>query len=224
MANEPFAVEHCNAGHGRHEHQWPQSFLNTPDWLQLPPYDLLMACSQQDAGVQLPDPLSSESAATTNILAPDMAYPPEFTTASELHAAGLVDSGFSAGHTSKEGGGIPMSSSAGDTDFPSPLQLAAPELQRTTSATRIKCWQHGCRGRTFSLLSNYRRHCKEKDGIKHKAICPRCGQRFSRKAALKIHHKQWRCKITQFDFSGIPFSQPLHQVDRDRSHFECREQ
>ncbi|CAD0083702.1 unnamed protein product [Aureobasidium vineae] len=66
----------------------------------------------------------------------------------------------------------------------------------------IRCWLHGCGGRTFSSLSNYRRHCKEKRT--HKISCSRCGRKFSRKAARNEHFDQMRCIVTSFDTNDVP--------------------
>lgn len=73
----------------------------------------------------------------------------------------------------------------------------------------IRCWLHGCQGRSFSLLGNYRRHCKEKGAMRRKAICPRCGKQFSRLAAQRTHYNELRCKIVMMDANGIPFQQSL---------------
>ena len=70
--------------------------------------------------------------------------------------------------------------------------------------TSLQCWQHGCRGRSFSSYSNYRRHVKEKEAIVEKAVCSRCGQQFVRKSVRNIHYTQRRCKMIQFDANGIP--------------------
>ena len=66
----------------------------------------------------------------------------------------------------------------------------------------IRCWSHGCGGRTFSSLSNYRRHCKEKR--KHGISCSRCGRKFSRNAARNEHFDQMRCIVTSFDTNDVP--------------------
>lgn len=80
---------------------------------------------------------------------------------------------------------------------------------RTRNSTSIQCWIHGCEGRTFTCLSNYRRHCKEKDSIYAKVACSRCGQQFPRKAALKVHSEKARCRILKFDANGLPYRKPL---------------
>ncbi|THZ03699.1 hypothetical protein D6C93_02877 [Aureobasidium pullulans] len=66
----------------------------------------------------------------------------------------------------------------------------------------IRCWLHGCDGRTFSSLSNYRRHCKEKRT--HGISCSRCARKFSRNAARNEHFEQMRCIVTSFDTNDVP--------------------
>jgi hypothetical protein len=83
--------------------------------------------------------------------------------------------------------------------------LASSEpITHTRSTPRLQCWQHGCRGRTFTSFSNYRRHVKEKEGKKKKAVCSRCGQQFARTSGRNIHYAQRRCKITLLDANGVP--------------------
>lgn len=73
----------------------------------------------------------------------------------------------------------------------------------------VPCWLHGCNGRTFSSLSNYRRHCREKSRSSAQNTCLWCGTQFTRKSAWQIHILERRCKITYFDANGVPFDQSL---------------
>lgn len=66
-----------------------------------------------------------------------------------------------------------------------------------------RCWQHGCDGRSFSSLSNYRRHLRERLGPR--ARCPRCGQTFVRAAARDEHHRERKCTMIQLDANCVPF-------------------
>lgn len=51
-----------------------------------------------------------------------------------------------------------------------------------------QCWEHGCEGRVFSTLSNYRRHCRERSMLAEGSItCPLCGKRFTRASARNAH-------------------------------------
>jgi hypothetical protein len=77
------------------------------------------------------------------------------------------------------------------------------------TAPPIKCWQHGCNGRTFKSFRNYRRHCKEKDGLTSKSSCPVCGQEFSRPTAMRLHYENLRCKVVKYDANGVLFREPL---------------
>ena len=69
----------------------------------------------------------------------------------------------------------------------------------------IRCYDHGCNGRTFSSKGNYQRHWKEKNGIAPKFLCPACGQIFSRPSARNKHYKEKRC-------FNIPRGIPMHQA------------
>jgi hypothetical protein len=40
--------------------------------------------------------------------------------------------------------------------------LSRPSPLATLPSMQYACWQHGCNGRTFTTLSNYRRHCRER--------------------------------------------------------------
>ncbi|KAI8633158.1 hypothetical protein F5Y19DRAFT_490358 [Xylariaceae sp. FL1651] len=99
-------------------------------------------------------------------------------------------------------------------------------LQQMMKDTPIQCYLHNCGGRTFSCLSNYRRHCKEKDGVQEKVACPRCGQTFSRKAARKLHLDKDRCKVMSFDANGVPYRQPWWMANLEAQNLldlECQD-
>jgi hypothetical protein len=72
----------------------------------------------------------------------------------------------------------------------------------TSPSMQYACWQHGCNGRTFTTLSNYRRHCKERSFRYARPQCPRCGQQFSREAARDTHYNQQRCRMASIDANG----------------------
>lgn len=65
------------------------------------------------------------------------------------------------------------------------------------------CWSHGCNGRSFSSLTNYRRHIREKSGMYSRAICPQCGQQFVRVNARDQHVAKQRCKKIEVDENGV---------------------
>ena len=58
----------------------------------------------------------------------------------------------------------------------------------------FRCYQHGCNGRQFSTLHNFRRHLKERNGLGKVHTCSVCGRKFSRSTARKTHQKQGRCQ------------------------------
>ncbi|KAF2723502.1 hypothetical protein K431DRAFT_344724 [Polychaeton citri CBS 116435] len=71
--------------------------------------------------------------------------------------------------------------------------------QATTSVTlpideRPRCYEHGCGGRAFSCMENYRRHVRERSGLSN-AQCPYCNSSFSRKSNLNMHLSCGRCRV-----------------------------
>lgn len=101
------------------------------------------------------------------------------------------------------------SAGAAGTDEQQPALFAGVQLLEAAP----RCWLHGCAGRSFSSVSNYRRHCKEKDGSQGRIECSRCGQRFSRWAAQREHVSQLRCKVRRYDANGVAFWQSLHTAE-----------
>lgn len=79
----------------------------------------------------------------------------------------------------------------------------------TVMKPRIRCWLHGCNGRSFSHVSNYRRHCREKEGSNAEMCCRICGRRFTRMSALRTHRQERRCRLAAFDANGVPFPQRI---------------
>ena len=58
----------------------------------------------------------------------------------------------------------------------------------------LRCYQHGCDGRYFSSLHNFRRHLKEKNGIANRYACSLCSRTFSRSTARNLHQQKGRCE------------------------------
>ena len=85
-----------------------------------------------------------------------------------------------------------------------PSYVQDPKINKS----QVQCWQHGCKGRTFSSLSNYRRHCREKR-LNRLPTCPRCGGRFSRTGARVSHYQKRRCKMVVLDGSGVQSWMPM---------------
>lgn len=84
-------------------------------------------------------------------------------------------------------------------------QNAAPTREVTTTTNVIRCWLHHCDGRSFTHLSNYRRHCREKSGLQAGVSCSLCGKHFTRRTAWKIHVDEEKCKFIDHDANNIPF-------------------
>lgn len=102
--------------------------------------------------------------------------------------------------------GATSSADAASYNVSEPWYTAPPP---STDSGAVQCWQHGCDGRFFASVSNYRRHCREKDGSNARVACPRCFQSFSRAAARDVHYMQGRCKTVTFDANGVPWRVPL---------------
>ncbi|KAL4940546.1 hypothetical protein BDV06DRAFT_223989 [Aspergillus oleicola] len=60
----------------------------------------------------------------------------------------------------------------------------------------IRCWDHGCEGRKFSSLGNYRRHLREKNGQAKVHPCPDCGRVFTRSTARNFHRESGTCGLS----------------------------
>jgi hypothetical protein len=67
---------------------------------------------------------------------------------------------------------------------------------RTPAAIALqkpRCWDHGCGGRTFSSIGNYRRHLREQNRLAPAFACPICGKLFTRSTARKLHQEMDKC-------------------------------
>lgn len=60
----------------------------------------------------------------------------------------------------------------------------------------VRCWDHGCEGRKFSSLGNYRRHLREKNGQAKVHPCPDCGRVFTRSTARNFHRESGTCGLS----------------------------
>ncbi|KFY28752.1 hypothetical protein V491_00306 [Pseudogymnoascus sp. VKM F-3775] len=58
--------------------------------------------------------------------------------------------------------------------------------------SRPRCYEHGCNGRAFSNIENYRRHIREQLGL-NSARCEICGALFSRKSNRDKHSAKGVC-------------------------------
>lgn len=76
----------------------------------------------------------------------------------------------------------------GSTIIESSIQMDDMGNRVVVHKRTFQCWDHGCNGRIFSTLSNYRRHCREKKLLVEGRIsCPVCGKRFTRTSARDAH-------------------------------------
>ncbi|KAL4812987.1 hypothetical protein BDW67DRAFT_193119 [Aspergillus spinulosporus] len=85
----------------------------------------------------------------------------------------------------------------------SPGQGQQPSKHRTTFTDSIsgpdapiRCWDHGCEGRKFSSVGNYRRHLREKNGQAKMHPCPDCGRVFTRSTARNFHRQSGTCGLS----------------------------
>jgi hypothetical protein len=67
-----------------------------------------------------------------------------------------------------------------------------------TQRTIFQCWDHGCGGRNFSSLSNYRRRCRERS-TEAAICCPHCSKTFTRASGRNLHIEQRRCPTLNWD-------------------------
>ena len=76
---------------------------------------------------------------------------------------------------------------------------------------RPRCFDHGCEGRTFSSMENFRRHIRERDHDT-RVVCDLCGVSFSRKSNRDKHVLSGKClgfKRIVLDASNISNSSNL---------------
>lgn len=55
-----------------------------------------------------------------------------------------------------------------------------------------QCFDHGCDGRSFSNVENFKRHLKEKSGSST-VVCNLCGKAFTRKSNMEKHVVEGKC-------------------------------
>lgn len=100
---------------------------------------------------------------------------------------------------------------------PRPAQRGQTRHHQTTEPA-IRCWEHGCEGRKFSSVGNYRRHLREKNGQAKLHPCPDCGRVFTRSTARNFHRESGTCglglKVNMQIQSQIQSQiHQLHQMD-----------
>jgi hypothetical protein len=68
----------------------------------------------------------------------------------------------------------------------------ASRYQQATLQSCFRCYDHGCKGRKFSSIENYRRHVREKS-MTRRYTCILCYKSFTRYSNLMIHTSQKKC-------------------------------
>ncbi|KAL4995965.1 hypothetical protein BDV10DRAFT_122710 [Aspergillus recurvatus] len=89
----------------------------------------------------------------------------------------------------------PSQAAPGQAQEPSRLKAAFTGSISDPDAT-IRCWDHGCEGRKFSSVGNYRRHLREKNGQAKVHPCPDCGRVFTRSTARNFHRQSGTCGLS----------------------------
>lgn len=80
------------------------------------------------------------------------------------------------------------------TSMPLSSQQRSQEPQgQSGNSNRPRCFEHGCGGREFSNMHNYRRHLRERNGSKS-TQCPWCSTKFTRRSNLDTHLASGRCR------------------------------
>ena len=72
------------------------------------------------------------------------------------------------------------------------IDASSPEIVRTES--RPRCFEHGCDGRAFCSIENYKRHLREKNGL-NVTLCILCNKQFTRKSNMDKHMADGRCGL-----------------------------
>lgn len=75
-----------------------------------------------------------------------------------------------------------------------PIRSLSDASEESSQDSRPRCFEHGCNGRTFSNMDNYKRHIREQRSITS-VECPFCGKEFSRKSNMDTHVAKKRCKV-----------------------------
>lgn len=71
----------------------------------------------------------------------------------------------------------------------------------------LQCYEHGCNGRAFSCLENFRRHIREQSG-NGRVACAFCLRLFTRKSNWAKHIREGKCKALRESEAGDSESSP----------------
>lgn len=87
-------------------------------------------------------------------------------------------------------------------EYPTTSFVATSRPSVDSGDRQIRCWEHGCDGRTFSTRSNLSRHQREKANQTPSFSCPKCGVTFRRRTAAKRHQEAERCLAWRVEQMG----------------------
>jgi hypothetical protein len=118
----------------------------------------------------------------------------DVTTGISTCICGTIDTGLTTSHT-------PLHQCVAPSIYPYGAQevAAAPmraQSQSIPKADRPRCYEHGCEGRAFSCIENYRRHLKEKSGLST-VVCLFCNRQFTRKSNMEKHIVEGKCNVVK---------------------------
>lgn len=83
---------------------------------------------------------------------------------------------------------------ASDYSYRHAARTLSDTSEESNQDDRPRCYEHGCNGRTFSNVDNYKRHLREQRS-QTTILCPFCGKEFSRKSNMDTHVAKNRCKV-----------------------------
>lgn len=86
-----------------------------------------------------------------------------------------------------------------------PARSLSDTSETSNQDSRPRCFEHGCNGRTFSNMDNYKRHLREQRS-QTSIQCPFCGKEFSRKSNMDTHVAKKRCKVVNTWLSDTNWS------------------
>ncbi|KAK6005395.1 hypothetical protein QM012_007037 [Aureobasidium pullulans] len=123
---------------------------------------------------------------------PGLAMNSQDNSGSQWHHDTRVNTGSDIAAPSElDSQGMEQHRSPSDTE-PSTSAGPSPGSGQTVKPV-IRCWDHGCDGRRFSSISNFRRHQRERAGQTPVCFCPRCGAAFYRRWTRDHHVERGSC-------------------------------
>ncbi|CZT19090.1 uncharacterized protein RCC_04936 [Ramularia collo-cygni] len=86
-----------------------------------------------------------------------------------------------------------------------PSKSLSDRSEDSSQDSRPRCFEHGCNGRSFSNMDNYKRHMREQRS-QTSIQCPFCNKEFSRKSNMDTHVAKKRCKVVNTWLSETDWS------------------